>query len=161
MSNFDIAFGDLIKTEGGWVNDSDDPGRETKFGLSQRYNPELDIKNITIPEAKEVYFFKFWDKYKYIEIRDHKVASKLLRMSAIAGPKSAHKLIQQALMSCEVRVAWDGVLGPKTFSAINTLNGSQLLPAMKSEIAGYLRTKIALKPVKEKYRSGWMKRAYS
>ena len=62
--NFDKAFDRLIGHEGGFTNDSRDAGNwtggkvgvgklvGTKFGLSAATYPTLDIKNITIVEAK-------------------------------------------------------------------------------------------------------------
>ena len=43
MSDFDRAFAAIVGVEGGYVNDPKDPGGETKFGLSHRANPDLDI----------------------------------------------------------------------------------------------------------------------
>jgi lysozyme family protein len=40
---FDEAFDKLIDHEGGYVNDPKDPGGETKFGISKRQYPTLDI----------------------------------------------------------------------------------------------------------------------
>ena len=44
----------------GYVNDADDPGGETKYGISKAAHPELDIKNLTISQACEVYFNDYW-----------------------------------------------------------------------------------------------------
>ena len=51
---------DLIVREGGLVSDPDDRGGMTKFGISQRAHPELDIPNLTKEEAKQVYFEDYW-----------------------------------------------------------------------------------------------------
>ena len=48
MSAFDIAFKLTIGHEGGYVNDPDDPGGETNYGISKRSYPDVDIANITI-----------------------------------------------------------------------------------------------------------------
>ena len=41
--SFDRAFELLIGSEGGYVNDPHDPGGETKYGISKRSYPTLDI----------------------------------------------------------------------------------------------------------------------
>lgn len=61
MSFFDAAFSIVIGEEGGYVNDPHDPGGETKFGISKRAYPNLDIKNLTLEDAKAIYKRDYWD----------------------------------------------------------------------------------------------------
>lgn len=58
--DFDSAFTRLLGNEGGYVNDPKDPGGETKWGISKRSYPALDIKNLTQEQAKEIYLRDFW-----------------------------------------------------------------------------------------------------
>ena len=58
--NFNKAFQLVIGLEGGYSNDPNDPGKETKFGISKRYNPEVDVVNITLDQAKAIYLKKYW-----------------------------------------------------------------------------------------------------
>lgn len=60
--NFDIAFDRLMGHEGGYVNDPRDPGGETKWGVSKRSYPNLDIANLTKGEAKKIFRRDFWDQ---------------------------------------------------------------------------------------------------
>lgn len=46
--------------QGGYTNDPKDPGGETKFGISKRSFPELDIKNLTPEQAMFIYLDKYW-----------------------------------------------------------------------------------------------------
>lgn len=48
--------------EGGYVNNPKDPGGETKYGISKRSYPELDIKNLTKEQAKTIYKRDYYDK---------------------------------------------------------------------------------------------------
>lgn len=49
-----------IRWEGGYVNDPDDPGGETKWGISKKAHPEEDIKNLTPLRAAEIYYTEYW-----------------------------------------------------------------------------------------------------
>lgn len=60
--NFDFAFSFILRWEGGYVNDPNDPGGETKFGISKRSYPQLDIKNLTEEQAKTIYRRDFWER---------------------------------------------------------------------------------------------------
>lgn len=62
--NFDRAFLLVIGAEGVYSNDPDDKGGETKFGITKRSYPKLDIKNLTIEQAKSIYKSDYWDKIK-------------------------------------------------------------------------------------------------
>ena len=52
---FDEAVEVIIRLEGGYVNDIFDVGGETKFGISKRSYPNLDIPSITEDDAKRIY----------------------------------------------------------------------------------------------------------
>lgn len=58
--NFNLALGFVLRHEGGYVNDPADPGGETNFGISKRYHPDEDIKNMTAKRAGEIYLNDYW-----------------------------------------------------------------------------------------------------
>src|SRR5690349_3155881 len=61
MNNFDRALDFVLAREGGYSNDPYDPGGETKYGICKRFHQELDIKNLTIKQAAEIYRKEYWD----------------------------------------------------------------------------------------------------
>jgi hypothetical protein len=64
--NEDAAFTDamqfIFKWEGEYVNDPKDLGGETKYGISKRWYPHLDIKNLTRDQASKIYYKDYWKK---------------------------------------------------------------------------------------------------
>jgi len=58
--SFNKAFILIVGLEGGYSNDPNDPGGETKYGISKRYNPDVDVKNLTLEGAKQIYLEKYW-----------------------------------------------------------------------------------------------------
>ncbi len=62
MNNFDKALKFVLKWEGGYSNDPNDPGGETKYGISKRSYPELDISKLTLKQVKEIYYQNYWLK---------------------------------------------------------------------------------------------------
>lgn len=52
----------ILKAEGGYVNHPNDPGGETKYGISKRAYPNEDIKNLTLERACELYKRDYMDK---------------------------------------------------------------------------------------------------
>jgi len=52
----------ILRHEGGYVNNPNDPGGETKYGISKRSYPNVDIKNLTPEQALEIYHRDFWPR---------------------------------------------------------------------------------------------------
>ena len=59
-ARFHRALSFTIPHEGGYVNDSEDAGGETKWGISKRYHPDEDIVNLTPERAAEIYWNDYW-----------------------------------------------------------------------------------------------------
>ena len=55
------AIGRVLGREGGFVDDPVDRGGKTKFGISQRAYPKLDIANLTEQQAAAIYKRDYWD----------------------------------------------------------------------------------------------------
>lgn len=61
-NDFERAVKFTLKWEGGYVNDPRDPGGETKYGISKRSYPTLDIKSLTLNDAKYIFYQNYWLK---------------------------------------------------------------------------------------------------
>ncbi len=61
INDFRRALAFVLEFEGGYSNDPDDPGGETKWGISKRAYPNVDILNLTPEQALEIYSRDYWD----------------------------------------------------------------------------------------------------
>ena len=105
------AFSRCIDIEGGYVNDPSDPGGETKFGISKRSYPDLDIKNLTLEQAREIYCDDYWAAIPGIitgPLRFH-----VFDFAVNSSLTTAIRHLQKA-----VGVADDGYVGPVTSDAL-------------------------------------------
>ena len=109
--NFDDAFATVIGHEGGYSNHPNDPGGETKYGISKRAYPHLDIADLTLDDAKAIYQRDYWNKVRGDELPDA-IAVNVFDMAVNHGVKAAVKILQAA-----VGTDVDGVLGPQTLAA--------------------------------------------
>ena len=159
--NFEQVIANVLKNEGGYVNDPTDMGGETNFGISKRSYPDVDIKNLTLDQAKAIYKRDFWDKQQYNNIDNIDIAAKIFDLSVNMGAPRANMLMQRALRSVGRKVDEDGVLGINTINAINKASPTELLAALKSEAAGYYRSIVAARTEQSKFINGWLKRAYA
>ena len=113
--SFDRAVAMVLKHEGGYVNDSRDPGGETRYGISKRAYPDVDILRLTEDEAKAIYRRDYWDKLRTDEIPEE-LAICLFDAAVNMGRDRAVRLLQRAC-----GVAQDGVMGGNTIAAANRL----------------------------------------
>jgi len=62
--NFETSLKFVLTWEGGdkYTEDPKDPGGATKFGISQKAYPGLNIKDLTLEQAKAIYKKDYWDK---------------------------------------------------------------------------------------------------
>jgi len=158
--NFDYAIEIVLKHEGGLVNNPSDPGGLTNFGVSQRSYPNVDIMRLTVSKAKDIYYRDYWMKGRYNKIDHKKLSAKVFDSAVNMGNKQANKLIQRACLAAGQPLVVDGMLGRKSFAAINACDGDLLLAVFKSEMASYYRLIIAKKPSLAVFKNGWKRRAY-
>jgi lysozyme family protein len=161
---FTQAVNRVLANEGGYVRLASDPGGATKFGISQRDYPQLDISALTRDEAIAIYFRDFWKAGRYGELPDA-IATKLFDLSINMGPAHAVRCLQRALRACETPVVEDGALGNSSIAAAKRANAAALLAALRSEAAGYYRTMTEVAVSKDErndtsFLEGWLNRAY-
>lgn len=170
MGYFEEAFLAVIGIEKGYVNSKYDNGGETKFGISKRTYPELDIPNLTLEKAKTIYFYDFWncDLLTLSNIKDKEIAIELFDTSVNMGQEVAGKFLQTALnhMNRNQRIykdlLVDGWIGAVTLNVLEIVlkrgEKAKLLKALNGE--QYKRyVEIILKnPEQENNFVGWLER---
>lgn len=145
---FDKAFERVIGHEGGYVNDPRDPGGETKFGVSKRAYPNMDIKNLTLDQAKEIYRRDYWNKLHLDELPDC-VRFDLFDAAINSGVSAAAKFLQRA-----AGTAADGVIGKLTIAAANGMDPQRL----DKRLSGYRLQYLCDLSTFPTFGKGWVRR---
>lgn len=109
--SFDRAFSLVVGVEGGYSNDARDPGGETKFGISKRSYPNVDIANLTLDAAKAIYLRDYWTPVHGDEL-PWPLSLFVFDAAVNQGKPAAIAMLQKSL-----GVAQDGILGVKTLAA--------------------------------------------
>ena len=163
MASFDIAIDTVLRNEGGGkvTRDPRDPGGLTRWGVSKRAHPDVDILNLTEEQAVDIYCRLYWDRYGVWRLLDQELATKVLDMTVVMGGRPAVRCLQRALRAVGSAVVEDGLLGPQTAAAANAHDTFELMPALRSECAGRFREVIARRPLSGVYERGWLNRAYA
>lgn len=151
---FALAFIKLMDLEGGYVNDPRDPGGETKFGISKRYHPDVDIKNLTMVSAREIYRQIYWIKPGFDKIDNPELAQKVFIYAVNAGTKKAVEQLQTAANYFGAGLAVDGIIGPKTLAWVNGYRHQiALVAAFKTLVNTWY-----LEKGNSRYLAGWLSR---
>lgn len=148
MSNFQTLIERVLGHEGGYVNDPADPGGETKWGISKRSYPHLNIATLTRQEAISIYKKDFWDPLKADRLHDG-VAYQLLDSAVNSGINQSIRFLQRAL-----GVADDGIFGPASLAASEQMGEGD-------QIMGFLAERIEFMAKLKNWPNhgrGWMRR---
>jgi lysozyme family protein len=153
-----LRFIDVIFAhEGGYVNDPDDSGGETRYGITKRRYPELDIKHLTKEKARDIYYADFYVALNLHYIKDDLLALHLFDMAVNAGRSNAVKMLQELLKGVMV----DGRIGPITGKAVS--DASKLVNMVDAYIAKRVEYyyKVSLRGNNQKFLKGWINRIYN
>lgn len=157
---FDEAFDRLIGHEGNFTDDRRDRGnwtsgvigrgqlKGTKYGISAMTYPHLDIKNLTLDQAKSIYKQDWWDRLDADHI-DSAIVFQVWDFAINAGMSTAKRKLQSA-----VGVADDGIIGPITLSAVNKMDLNDVLMRFNAQRLDYY-TRLSTWST---YGKGWTRR---
>jgi lysozyme family protein len=117
--NFEEAFERLVAAEGGYVNNPNDPGGETKYGISKAAYPNVDIFNLTREQAGVIYKRDFWDVVGDLEPA---IKFQVFDFAVNSGMGTAIRKLQRA-----VGVADDGRWGPVSAAKAQAMNPDDIM----------------------------------
>lgn len=127
MNTFQDLIPRVLKREGGYVNNPDDRGGATNYGITQsvyrkwKKNPGANVKNLTKTEAGQIYYKLYWEPSKAeqlpAEIRDVHFDAAVNH-----GVSRANKLLQGAAGAVQ-----DGIIGNRTIAAVNEMDARLLV----------------------------------
>lgn len=159
MSAFDRAIEHVRQAEGGLSDRVEDRGGLTKFGISQRAYPDVDIRALTWPEAAAIYKRDYWDSLRLDDLPEL-VSIKTMDIAVNLGVGGATKVLQRALVYLGADIPVDGSMGPRTTAAVRSCRN---LDALLAAIAGYqfmhYAELVEAKPSQVIFAAGWAKRA--
>ena len=147
MKKFNKAFKITIGHEGGYVNDKTDRGGETKYGISKRSYPNIDIENLSLEDAKNIYYKKYWNtKRANLKLLPELIAIEVFDTAVNMGSTRAYKMLQEALnLLNRVETYYDdlkvdGFIGKITIRAIDKVSNKELLKVLNGlQFSKYLR----------------------
>jgi len=156
-NKFKRAMEFLISSEGGNNADPTDRGGLTKYGISQKQYPDLDIRALTRFQVDAIYENDYWNKLRCSDMVEP-LAIVVFDSGVNCGRSSAAKWLQQACNRLGSNLVVDGIVGPVTFVAVNQYNHRALLEAVVAQRLRRYAYLLKKHPEQVKYIRGWILR---
>ncbi len=158
-ASFDKATEFILAHEGGYINSPADPGGETKYGISARAYPGVDIKALTFNAARDIYRRDYWTPLVGDEM-PYQLALTLLDSAVNCGLSRTSGWLQCALNKItpdKPGLVEDGVLGPATGAACRmALERGHLKALIMVILALRLRYYTDLRRTHPTFLGGWI-----
>lgn len=164
MAKIETLIPFLLKWEGGFVDDPDDLGGATNMGVTMNTYiaycrrkgypvPTVTrLKNLSEKEWMDIVKTMYWDRFKGDEIHSQSVADICVDWLWLSGTVAIKRV--QELVGVKV----DGIVGPKTLVAINSMSSLVLFGMVKEDRKRYIDEICKARPKNERFRKGWLNR---
>lgn len=151
MSHLERALKIMLGHEGGYVNDPEDPGGETNWGITIAvarengyHGPMIDLP---LEKAVDIYSKKYWDTR--LDRLPFMVVFNIFDAAVNHGKRQSFKLAQRAA-GCHD----DGFMGPDTLEAISSIGPWEFCAKFNAERIEFYTD---LKTFK-RFGRGWVRR---
>ena len=136
MAIFDTLFDRLMKHEGGYVNNPNDPGGETMWGVTKsvarQYGYTGAMRQLPKATAQQIADKLYWQAIQGDKL-DRAIAWQLVDAAYNHGNRNAVKMLQRA-----VGVTDDGIIGNQTLAAVAIIEQLNIAQPFYICITGYL-----------------------
>lgn len=162
--NYRFCFEEVIGHEGGFTDRRSDPGnwtggrigrgkpRGTKYGISAASYPRLDIKNLTLKQAEDIYYVD------YYEPSGASLCSAGLDLAVFDAAVNTGVSRAKRWLQIAVGTKADGVIGPNTQLAIAKAVRDRPLETLQEFMAQRTWHHMKLDSMDDEYGLGWSRR---
>lgn len=153
-ANLDRSLILIFGEEGGYLSPDEaerqgDPGGETRYGISKRQYPHLNIKDLTLEQAAEIYRSDYWIPVKGDEL-PWPLCLYVFDAAVNQGVEAAVGLLQKTL-----GLVRDGILGPVTLAAAKRASKETAALYLADRALRYTGTRNF-----DRFGRGWLKRLF-
>ncbi len=166
MANIEILAPFILSFEGGFVDHPHDRGGATNKGVTLSTwrscgydidnDGDIDIEDLKSLSDREVIDCVlrpyYWDPCRADEITDQSIANIVVDWRWGSGVWGI-KYLQRA-----IGVVCDGVIGPKTLSALNGTNPQYIFEIIKKAREEHFRAIVKNDPTQDVFLKGWLRR---
>jgi lysozyme family protein len=168
MSNFERAFAFTVGNEGGYVNNPNDIGGPTKYGITistlsswlNRKASADDVKNMPLSTAHVIYETRYWKPVGCDRIESPEIAICMFDFCVLRGAYIPSLYAQTICNHFGGSLVTDGKIGPKSIEAINCLSPKEFIPDFSAMAEEGFREIVRNNPSQQVFLQGWINRAH-
>ncbi len=152
-----------LEFEGGYVNDPVDPGGETKYGISKRAFPYLDIKNLTKAKAIEIYECHYWKGSiaERLDSENESLAMKVFDLGVQMGLTEVRKLLDKVIDRVYIFETVEILTDIAVSDLLDDLGEFNALKIIREVSTEHYENRVKENPKMKKYIKGWLRRVNS
>ena len=170
MANVASALERTLGHEGGYVNNPNDKGGETNWGITAEVAKASGykgtMKELSLAVAKSIYKKNYWDTLRLDEVNNQVIAEIAFDIGVNAGVGTAAKMLQEMINFMTTNnIEVDGKIGPETIKRLNEIDTKAeneravlLLSTLQGE--HYLKC-MRNREANETFSLGWLRRMQS
>lgn len=151
IGGFELAVAVILELEGGGrtTRTTGDRGGVTKWGISSRAHPGVDVAALTRDEAVAIYRSDYWDTMHCDELPTG--------LDLVAFDAAVHVGVDRAtrLLQAALGVTVDGEIGPETLAAAAKLDASAAVNRLLAGRCEHVADLCTLSPNQKPFRRGW------
>lgn len=160
VGNWEKSFAEVLKWEGGYVNDPLDNGGETNLGVTKavwaeyvgRQVADGEMKTLTVDMVRPLYKRNYWDKCQCDKLPSG-VDYVVFDFAVNAGCRQSVRFLQRA-----VGAGVDGIVGPQTLGKVAEHAADDILDSIKTQKENFYAGLVANNPSQSKFIKGWLNR---
>ncbi|WP_283393184.1 glycoside hydrolase family 108 protein [Photobacterium phosphoreum] len=176
MPSIEAMLDDVLRKEGGYVDDPADAGGATNRGISLRYAKGVgldldgdgdtdkdDIRLVTVEDAKRLYREDFYTGPR-IDTLPVAIQPVLFDYAVNSGPPRALMAMQRVLNLADFPCDVDGVIGPQTRKQADVASeamGGYLVNAICDYRQRFYDRIVERNPSQQRFLKGWTRRCDS
>jgi lysozyme family protein len=171
---FEAAFQEILRIEGGYVNNPNDRGGATRYGITERtarlYGHNGSMLQLTVGMARDIYLKGYWNVNNLSDIFDKSpaIALEMFEIGINMSPNRASIWLQRLLNAMNTikggkyrygdDLTLDGIIGFKSIDRLGKMNKTQLkviyngLNALQNS---HYITEAYLRPSQRDFFIGW------
>lgn len=151
----------VLEREGGSVDDPQDRGGFTNWGITKPFLERYEKRPVSVDEIEGltreragVIYEWFMDVTNIADIEDEALRATVFDAAVHHGEHAAIKFLQRA-----IGVEDDGEIGPVTLAALEGFDGTILSVHVCTQRVRYFGKIVAKDPTQAKFLNGWLNRA--
>lgn len=157
----------VLGKEGGFVDNPNDSGGATKFGVTLKVLQLWRGKSVTVDDVRslekaevfEIYYDRYWLPVGCQEMTQYPVALAVFDATVLFGIGITMLYTQKALSDCGYSgVTIDGHIGPKSIAALNQVDPARFLRVFHTLFTLRISKVVQDNPKNQVFKAGWLNR---